>query len=116
MTREDPQGTGEDVAPSASADNAAPQQHLNLKVKSPDGQEVFFKIKKSTKLEKLMNAYCSRLGQSLDSVRFIFDGERIQATDTPEGLGLEDSDVIDAMVQQVGGGVLLSRSCLLCSS
>eukprot|EP00330_Aristerostoma_sp_ATCC50986_P008655 CAMPEP_0114586848 /NCGR_PEP_ID=MMETSP0125-20121206/9965_1 /TAXON_ID=485358 ORGANISM="Aristerostoma sp., Strain ATCC 50986" /NCGR_SAMPLE_ID=MMETSP0125 /ASSEMBLY_ACC=CAM_ASM_000245 /LENGTH=50 /DNA_ID=CAMNT_0001782483 /DNA_START=60 /DNA_END=212 /DNA_ORIENTATION=+ len=34
--------------------------YLNLKVKSQDGEEVFFKIKKSTQFKKLMDAYCTR--------------------------------------------------------
>lgn len=41
-------------------------EYLNLKVKSQvliikkDGEEVFFKIKKSTQFKKLMDAYCQR--------------------------------------------------------
>ncbi|CAH8320361.1 unnamed protein product [Eruca vesicaria subsp. sativa] len=31
--------------------------HINLKVKGHDGKEVFFRIKRSTQLKKLMNAY-----------------------------------------------------------
>jgi hypothetical protein len=43
-------------------ENAAATQseQLNLKVKSQDGEEVFFKIKSSTQLKKLMDAYCQR--------------------------------------------------------
>eukprot|EP00922_Rhytidocystis_sp_ex-Travisia-forbesii_P015653 GHVS01023366.1.p1 GENE.GHVS01023366.1~~GHVS01023366.1.p1 ORF type:complete len:167 (-),score=69.80 GHVS01023366.1:293-793(-) len=86
-------------------------EHLQLKVRSPDGSEVYFKIKKRTKLDKLMNAYCNRLGQSPDAVRFLFDGERVKGDKTPDELGIEDGDVIDAMVQQVGGS-----SCSICGS
>jgi small ubiquitin-related modifier len=39
---------------------AAGAEQLNLKVKSQDGEEVFFKIKNSTQLKKLMDAYCQR--------------------------------------------------------
>ena len=45
---------------------------------------MFFKIKRSTKLEKLMTAFCERQGKSLQSVRFLFEGQRVQATDTPD--------------------------------
>lgn len=41
-------------------DQAAANEQLNLKVKSQDGEEVFFKIKSSTQLKKLMDAYCQR--------------------------------------------------------
>jgi small ubiquitin-related modifier len=45
----------------------APEQ-LNLKVKSQDGEEVFFKIKSTTQLKKLMDAYCQR--QSVTTILF----------------------------------------------
>ncbi|KYO02253.1 small ubiquitin-related modifier [Plasmodium gaboni] len=78
-------------------------EHIQVKVRSPDGAEVFFKIKRKTKLEKLMEVYCNRLGQSMEAVRFLYDGDRIHGDNTPEQLGIEDGDVIDAMVQQTGG-------------
>lgn len=61
----------------------APVEHLNIKV-TDNNNEVFFKIKRSTKLEKLMNAFCDRQGKNSSSVRFLFEGQRVQATDTPD--------------------------------
>lgn len=58
-------------------------EHLNIKV-TDNNNEVFFKIKRSTKLEKLMNAFCERQGKTLQSVRFLFEGQRVQPTDTPD--------------------------------
>merc|ERR1712034_297360 len=78
--------------------------HINLKVKSQDGNEVYFKVKQTTKLSKLMNAYCNRVGKELSAVRFLFDGERLQPDSTPEQLDMEDEDEIDAMFEQHGGG------------
>ena len=40
-----------------------PTEHLNIKV-TDGNNEVFFKIKRSTKLEKLMNAFCDRQGKA----------------------------------------------------
>ncbi|KAL6136958.1 hypothetical protein ACLB2K_062253 [Fragaria x ananassa] len=48
--------------------------HINLKVKGQDGNEVFFRIKRSTQLKKLMNAYCDRQSVELNSIAFLFDG------------------------------------------
>eukprot|EP00389_Voromonas_pontica_P016946 GDKH01026528.1.p1 GENE.GDKH01026528.1~~GDKH01026528.1.p1 ORF type:complete len:90 (+),score=33.97 GDKH01026528.1:133-402(+) len=87
----------------AEEQNKGDGDHLNLKVKSADGQEVHFRIKRSTRLEKLMQAYCQRLGQSFDAVRFMFDGDRLDKAATPTEVGLEDGDVIDAMLPQLGG-------------
>merc|ERR1712194_693807 len=78
-------------------------QHIQLKVKDQQGSEVQFKIKKSTPLRKLMDAYCSRLGLQASQVRFMVDGERIAPDDTAEKLGLEDEDLIDVAMEQTGG-------------
>lgn len=68
-------------------DAPANSEHLNIKV-TDNNNEVFFKIKRSTKLEKLMNAFCERQGKSPNSVRFLFDGTRVQPTDTPDAVCL----------------------------
>merc|ERR1712216_147912 len=78
-------------------------EHINLKVKGQDGTSVFFKIKGSTPLKKLMDAYCTRQAVAPDSIAFLFDGKRIQPTQTPNELEMEDEDEIDAMLHQVGG-------------
>lgn len=76
-------------SPSADDRQEAPAgaEHLNIKV-TDNSNEVFFKIKRSTKLEKLMTAFCERQGKSLNSVRFLFDGARVQPTDTPDAVRL----------------------------
>eukprot|EP00439_Symbiodinium_sp_Y106_P064948 s1078_g10.t1 len=85
------------------AEAADAPQHIQLKVKDQQGSEVQFKIKKTTPLRKLMDAYCSRLGLQASQVRFMVDGERIAADDTAEKLGLEDEDLIDVAMEQTGG-------------
>ena len=60
-------------------------EHLNIKV-TDNNNEVFFKIKRTTALSKLMNAFCDRQGKTLSSVRFLFDGARVQATDSPDSV------------------------------
>ena len=49
----------------------APEQ-LNIKVKDAEGNEVFFKVK--------------RMGKPENSVRFIFDGQRVGDEDTAESV------------------------------
>ncbi|KAG6787241.1 hypothetical protein POTOM_008877 [Populus tomentosa] len=63
--------------------------HINLKVKGQDGNEVFFRIKRSTQLKKLMNAYCDRQSVEFNSIAFLFDGRRLRGEQTPdEGHGI----------------------------
>jgi len=80
-------------------------QHINLKVKGQDGGEVFFRIKSTATLRKLMNAYCDRQSVDPHSIAFLFDGRRLRAEQTPAELDMEDGDEIDAMLHQTGGWV-----------
>ncbi|KAF8129964.1 ubiquitin-like protein [Boletus edulis] len=76
---------------------------INVKVVSSTGDEVFFKIKRNTKLSKLQGAYAAKVGKDVSSIRFLYDGNRINEDDTPSSLEMEDNDTIDVMVEQVGG-------------
>ncbi|XP_033274352.1 small ubiquitin-related modifier 3 isoform X1 [Orcinus orca] len=84
--------------------------HINLKVAGQDGSVVQFKIKRHTPLSKLMKAYCERQGLSMRQIRFRFDGQPINETDTPAQLEMEDEDTIDVFQQQTGGSG--AASCL----
>ena len=71
-------------SPAGNQDDAPQQsEHLNIKV-TDNNNEVFFKIKRTTQLKKLMDAFCERQGKSFTSVRFLFDGTRVNPTDNPE--------------------------------
>ncbi|KAH9981680.1 small ubiquitin-related modifier [Russula compacta] len=78
-------------------------QTINVKVVSSSGDEVYFKIKRTTKLSKLQGAYANKVGKDVGSIRFLYDGTRINDDDTPSTLDMEDNDTIDVMVEQVGG-------------
>ncbi|XP_064818062.1 small ubiquitin-related modifier 3-like isoform X1 [Oncorhynchus masou masou] len=113
--------------------------HINLKVAGQDGSVVQFKIKRHTPLSKLMKAYCERQvrlsltftficllfcsltvlsphllfqGLSIRQIRFRFDGQPINETDTPAQLEMEDEDTIDVFQQQTGGGSFPSEASL----
>ncbi|KAF8706661.1 Ubiquitin-like protein, partial [Rhizoctonia solani] len=68
-------------------------------------KEVYFKIKRNTKLKKLQGAYASKVGKDVNTFRFLYDGNRINDEDTPASLDMENDDTIDVMVEQVGGSV-----------
>jgi small ubiquitin-related modifier len=48
------------------------------------GEETFFKIKRSTKMEKVFQTYATRKGVDYSSLRFLLDGERIPTDATPK--------------------------------
>ena len=74
-----------------------------IRVRDQTGDEMFFKVKKTTKMEKILSAYAQRRGVSLQSLRFMLDGTRIKETDTPKMLELDDNDQIDVMLEATGG-------------
>lgn len=90
-----------DVKPDVKAD-VKTETHLNLKV-SDGSSEIFFKIKRTTPLRRLMEAFAKRQGKEMDSLRFLYDGIRIQADQTPDDLDMEDNDIIEAHREQIGG-------------
>ena len=50
-----------------------------------------------------MHAFCNRQGVGTNSVCFLFDGNCINETETPQQLSMEDGDIIDITVLQQGG-------------
>jgi len=82
-----------------------PNGPINVKVVTATSEEVFFKIKRNTRLSKLQGAYAAKVGKDVGAIRFLYDGSRIQDDDTPASLGMEDNDTIDVMVEQVGGSL-----------
>ncbi|XP_064235278.1 small ubiquitin-related modifier 2-like [Aotus nancymaae] len=68
---------------------------INLKVAGQDGSVVQFKIKRHTPLGKLTKDYCERQGLSGRQMRFQFDGQSSNVTDTPAHLEMEAEDTMD---------------------
>ena len=89
-----------DRAPSAQPE-VQTDGSLMLRVSDQDGNDLFFKCKPTAPLESLMASYCKTRGLSMLNVRFLFDGERF-VTGTPQGLGMKDGDVIDAIEVNFG--------------
>ncbi|KFZ21774.1 hypothetical protein V502_02916 [Pseudogymnoascus sp. VKM F-4520 (FW-2644)] len=97
-------GSDENGSPGAPSkpEEAQQTEHLNIKV-TDNNNEVFFKIKRTTQLKKLMDAFCERQGKAPSSVRFLFDGSRVQATDSPDTLDMQDGDTLEVHQEQIGG-------------
>jgi hypothetical protein len=88
----------------AGGDADAVLKHINIKVKDSNGQEIAFKLKKTTALKKLMDAFAQQHGQAPDALRFYTpEGRRVLPADTPESIELEDGDILDVQIQQLGG-------------
>jgi len=108
--------TESQVAGSSSVDTPAPASvptttiadipsplAVTIRVIDQNSQEVFFKLKRTSPMEKVMKLFCERVGHPPTYVRFMFDGVRIDPTSTPDSLHMEDNDIVDVMIQQTGG-------------
>ena len=71
------------------------QDVLNLKVVGQDSNEINFRISMSTQMGKLKKSYSERVRVPVSSLRFLFDGRRINDNDTPKQLEMKQDDVIE---------------------
>ncbi|KAI0260342.1 small ubiquitin-related modifier [Gloeopeniophorella convolvens] len=81
-----------------------PNAPITVKIVSNTGYEIFFKITRSTKLSKVQSAYAIRFGKDVSSIRFLYDGTRINDDDTPSSLNMQDDDAIDVMAEHAVAG------------
>lgn len=51
-------------------------------------------MKRKTKLKKLMEVYCARQSLKMDQIYFLFYGNRLCDTRTPDELQMEDNDIL----------------------
>lgn len=73
-----------------------------IRLKDQGGEEISFKMKRSTKMEKVFKHYAQRKGVTIRNLRFFLDGQRIASGDTASSLEMEDQDQIDVMLEQTG--------------
>ncbi|KAF5910564.1 hypothetical protein HPG69_004651, partial [Diceros bicornis minor] len=59
-------------------------EYIKLKVIGQDSSEIHFKVKMTTHLKKLKESYCQRQGVPMNSLRFLFEGQRIADNHTPK--------------------------------
>ena len=70
-------------------------EYIKLKVVGQDSNEIHFRVKQTTQMGKLMKSYSERVGVPVTSLRFLFDGRRINDDESPSALEMEQDDVIE---------------------
>ncbi|CAB3374679.1 small ubiquitin-related modifier-like [Cloeon dipterum] len=78
-------------------------EYIKLKVVGNDSNEIHFRVKMTTQMGKLKKSYSERVGVPVTSLRFLFDGRRINDDETPKQLEMENDDVIEVYQEQTGG-------------
>ncbi|PSN42085.1 hypothetical protein C0J52_13017 [Blattella germanica] len=81
----------------------ANSEYIKLKVVGNDSNEIHFRVKMTTQMGKLKKSYSERVGVPVTSLRFLFDGRRINDDETPKQLEMENDDVIEVYQEQTGG-------------
>ena len=78
-------------------------EYIKLKVVGQDSNEIHFRVKMTAQMGKLKKSYSERVGAPIASLRFLFDGKRINDDETPKSLEMEQDDVIEVYQEQTGG-------------
>jgi small ubiquitin-related modifier len=73
-----------------------------------DGSAVMFRVKPTTKFEKIIQSWCDKKAVDPATMRFHYDSGQVTGQDTPLSLDMDDGDQIDVAVEQVGGN---GREC-----
>lgn len=77
---------------------------IYIAVRGIDGSEIQFKVRNTTAVFKIMQAYMSKKALAFSDVRFIYDGELL-GFDTGKTIadhGMVSGDAIDALPVQCG--------------
>merc|ERR1712039_421954 len=85
------------------SENKDETEYIKLKVVGQDSNEIHFRVKMSTQMGKLKKSYAESVGVPISSLRFLFDGRRINDDETPKALEMEQDDVIEVYQEQTGG-------------
>jgi hypothetical protein len=49
-------------------------------------------VKKTTPFEKIISAYANKTGIAKETIKLLFDGQRLAGTETPGDLDMEDGE------------------------
>ena len=62
-----------------------------------DEEPVYFQIRRCSLLRRLMQTYCDRERVAMGSLRFVYNGNTIVETQTPDDLGMIQDDEVVVM-------------------
>jgi len=75
-------------------------EYFKLTVVGQESNKIHFTEKMTTAMGKLKKSYSERVGAPIASLRFLFDGKRINDEETPKSLEMEQDDVIEVYQEQ----------------
>jgi small ubiquitin-related modifier len=73
------------------------KKSITLRVSDGSGEVAFFEVKTSTEMSKLFNCYANLKGVCVSALRFVFDGVKVEPTDTAVSHGMQHNDIIEVV-------------------
>ncbi|KAI0065157.1 ubiquitin-like protein [Artomyces pyxidatus] len=86
---------------SAEPEDTKPKLNITINY---EGKPITVKVKANMQFRKIFEVAEKRFGKDPGTFKFVYEGERVQPDETPAGRSMEDGDVIDAHLEQLGGG------------
>ncbi|ONK81385.1 uncharacterized protein A4U43_C01F28510 [Asparagus officinalis] len=74
------------------------RKKIVISIQDKDGQKQF-RMYMDDNFSRLFKMYAEKANLKLESLVFIFDGDKVSSTATPEGLGLEDDDMLEVHIK-----------------
>ncbi|KAG1368070.1 NFATC2-interacting protein [Cocos nucifera] len=74
------------------------RKKIVISIQGKDGQKQF-RVYSDDKFERLFKMYAEKAQLKLENLVFCFDGDKVSPTETPEGLGLENDDMLEVHVK-----------------
>ena len=62
--------------------------YVTFIVRDKNGEQCMFKMKKISKLEKMMNAWCLKINKDRSATKFVYDGNQLHHHQTPQEVGI----------------------------
>jgi len=90
------------IGPTLPAPPPAAGEPITISLVGTSRESLLFKVKPTTRMEKIRETYCNKMGVSPEHIRFIFDGERVADDQTPALLKMKDGDEMKVMFEQPG--------------
>ena len=76
------------------------EEFITLKIIGYDNTEINYKVSITTKMERIKKVYSLFQGEKVESLRFLFNGRRINGDITPWNLDMKDGDIIEVLLEK----------------
>ena len=85
---------GDEIVVQLGEEEPQEEDAVTIIVRRKDDQKKF-SLKKTDPFQKLFDGYCALTGVKPSSIRFIFDGDELDLSSSPEDEGMEHDDIVD---------------------